>query len=799
MNNFDSSFTAYSDAEKYFDESSVLSFDVFDTLIHRHVSPNVVLDGLYCWFKKISNDRKLELKSEPYVARHEAYCYVAQKRENSGFDFEVDYSEFCKKWIELCFGEQKSEELVSELKEKELEYELSVLYPNIDALKFIEKAFNSGIKIILVSDMYLSSFEIKEFLKANGYDLDWFENVYVSSELGYLKRTGNIFKYINSLDEYKGKKIHHFGDNVESDGIRATEQNWNGHVVRDKFEFDIIKKSEFNYSLAQKNELQFGKSIFDYCDQKIRKEINEGSQLLGPVLSSYIHKNIEHCIQHEIKNVYFLSREGAILKVIFDNVVNKLYPRLGIKSHYLYTSRLASFTPNCKKGITWKLLQNSIRNTGSYTVESIFSPFKIDKNKLDKISKKQGIIDISSPLPTGFENWDPFLNLLNDEELNDIVRLKGEEQYSLLVNYLDSVDFFNNKKVALIDVGWSGQIQDNIYQAIKCEDKHPEIHGLYLGCRLSAHERASEKSKYFWTHADESHLGWYAYTTLQSVFAMETLTRAPHATVTGYQLDDVGNVNPIFKSQDEPSRKVEMIADPIIASYQRNAIFYSEYYAEFCKFYNLSSYHTLPFSKLCLEQMIRFPSKVFAEHLGAINNVSDLGSDEVIKISNKADSLYQFFKSKDIKLWPYGEIATLNPVSKMLYVVYKGLRSVPKYVPTPRMPVFSRYGYIIPKEKPKSNDVLDSRDDFKFDDEYHKLKALIFTNAKNELDNEKLMSFKSVLLSYISFKIVNLGCKILRRPRYYNDTYSIMLQLEQFNNMSKKAIIIKKILDKLRR
>ncbi len=799
MNNFDSSFAAYCEAEKYFGESAVLSFDVFDTLIHRHVSPTVVLDGLYCWFKKISNDRNLELKSKPNVARHEAYCYVAQKRESVGFDFEVEYSEFCKKWIELCFGEQKSEELVSELKEKELEYELSVLYPNIDALKFIEKAFNSGIKIILVSDMYLSSFEIKEFLKVNGYDLNWFENVYVSSEIGYLKRTGNIFKYINSLDEYKGKKIHHFGDNVESDGIRAIEQNWNGHVVRDKFEFDLIKKSEFNYTLAQKNDLQFGKSIFDYCDQKIRKEINEGSQLLGPVLSSYIHKNIEHCIQHEIKNVYFLSREGAVLKLIFDNIVNNLFPGLRINSHYLYTSRLASFTPNCKKGITWKLLQNCIRNTGSYTIENIFSPFKIDKSKLDKLSKNQGINDISKPLPPSFENWDPFLNLLNDEELNDIICSKGEEQHALFMSYLDSVDFFDNKKVALIDVGWSGQIQDNIYQAIKCADKHPEIHGLYLGCRLSAHERQSEKSKYFWTHADESHLGWYAHTTLQSVFVMETLTRAPHATVTGYQLDDAGAVQPIFKSQDEPSRKIEMIADPIIASYQKNAIFYSEYYAVFCKFYNLSSYHTLPFSKLALEQMIRFPSKMFAEHLGTINNVSDLGSDEVIKISNKADSLYQFFKNKDIKLWPYGEIATLNPMSKMLYVGYKGLKSAPKYILNPRLPVFSRYGYIIPKEKPKCNDVLDGLDKFEFDDEYYKLKELIFTTAKNDLEKETPISFKSVLLSYISFRIVNLGCKITRKPRYYNDAYSIMLQLEQFNDMSKNARIIKKILNKLRR
>ena len=87
MKKFYSNTEAYSFLEKQVQNDQVFSFDIFDTLLHRHIAPDVVIDGICSWIKKISNDESLELKKDPHEARHEAYVKVAEQREMAGLDF----------------------------------------------------------------------------------------------------------------------------------------------------------------------------------------------------------------------------------------------------------------------------------------------------------------------------------------------------------------------------------------------------------------------------------------------------------------------------------------------------------------------------------------------------------------------------------------------------------------------------------------------------------------------------------------------------------------------------------------
>jgi predicted HAD superfamily hydrolase len=66
------------------------------------------------------------------------------------------------------------------------------------------------------TDMYMDSSTIEEILQNCGYDLADVP-IYVSSEYGKTKRSGNLFRTVLEHEEVEASKILHIGDNLISD------------------------------------------------------------------------------------------------------------------------------------------------------------------------------------------------------------------------------------------------------------------------------------------------------------------------------------------------------------------------------------------------------------------------------------------------------------------------------------------------------------------------------------------------------------------------------------------------------
>ena len=95
----------------------------------------------------------------------------------------------------------------------EISTELSVCKANPEALKFfntVKKAGKAGKRVVIISDMYLSASTISTILISCGYDLTGV-NVYVSSEYGKTKRSGNLFrevlKALKPLNPLRGVEV----------------------------------------------------------------------------------------------------------------------------------------------------------------------------------------------------------------------------------------------------------------------------------------------------------------------------------------------------------------------------------------------------------------------------------------------------------------------------------------------------------------------------------------------------------------------------------------------------------------
>ena len=181
-------------------QADVISLDVFDTLIFRTVAePEDVFD-------MISEDPGFKAKriEAKYKARTE--CGLEEIRLEAIYRYLPGY--------DLAV---------------EIAAEMEVCYANPEALHFYNELKADGRKLIIVSDMYLSCDTISAILTKCGYDLGGVK-VYVSSEYGKTKKSGNLFREV--MREQGTGNILHIGDHIISDYVRPRQAGMKGVLYK---------------------------------------------------------------------------------------------------------------------------------------------------------------------------------------------------------------------------------------------------------------------------------------------------------------------------------------------------------------------------------------------------------------------------------------------------------------------------------------------------------------------------------------------------------------------------------------
>ena len=100
---------------------------------------------------------------------------------------------------EISFGEiydqlPYEEEIKSSLSQLELEMEYALTTVNLEIKEVYKYAIDRGKEVIIVSDMYLDRAFIERLLLKCGYNQ--YKKIYVSSETGVQKYTGNMYRMI---------------------------------------------------------------------------------------------------------------------------------------------------------------------------------------------------------------------------------------------------------------------------------------------------------------------------------------------------------------------------------------------------------------------------------------------------------------------------------------------------------------------------------------------------------------------------------------------------------------------------
>ena len=206
------------------DPYSIVSFDLFDTLVYRVVN----------------NPKDVFYLMEPWVERQlgihdfcEKRCKAEQRARKLVGEEEVSLS----KIYEIMGMNNENSKLLEEYEKK---VELNVIRADNRMKELLRYCVENGKKVMIITDMYQSKSFIQEVLNCSG--INGVYTLFVSSSLGYTKHSGNLFRYIAKSEKINDlKEWVHIGDNDYSDyliprrlGIRSALYKNERQVLQNK-------------------------------------------------------------------------------------------------------------------------------------------------------------------------------------------------------------------------------------------------------------------------------------------------------------------------------------------------------------------------------------------------------------------------------------------------------------------------------------------------------------------------------------------------------------------------------------
>lgn len=333
------------------------SFDVFDTLITRRVkNPKGIFSVMA--YKLIKNSGCWDIPV-CCMADFEMLRINAEEQARRQSEGEVTIDLI---YQALAHNYGLSEDTADRLKLLEIQCEIEnciAIRENIDKIESLRR---QGEKVILISDMYLSKSVFERMFQKVSPMLNNLP-IYISSETGKTKASGLLYQYIHDRERVEYGKWTHIGDNIVSDvnipetfGINAVHYKAeNASICEKRLEQISIENTiirEYLFGLLNGDALK-GKS----------REYLIGYSFIGIVLYAYVEWVIRMAWNKGIAHLFFIARDGYILKNIAEDIVKS--KEIKIEIHYIYGSRKAwRVTDSKKKDILRRYLKQQLNVAG---------------------------------------------------------------------------------------------------------------------------------------------------------------------------------------------------------------------------------------------------------------------------------------------------------------------------------------------------------------------------------------------------------------------------------------------------
>lgn len=498
-------------SNKIIEKYDVFVFDIFDSIIYRKIPPESIKDIVS---KYIAKKSKIFYPRIRHL-RYESEMEVGQENIKNGFDADTKYDDVIKLWTKKIMNEFPLSTLPSnqEIKDFELLIETKSQFTKktiIDFLKLLKNIDNK--KIIFISDYYFDSKIIFKFLNKLKCDI-YFDQGYCSCEYLLTKKSGRLYEKLLNNKILNSKKTLMIGDNPNSDYNSAHKFGIKSYLLYDIEQKYKNYKIELTENLRKQNVFYEGSStdeiISNILTQDKDYDYNLGL-LLSPLYISFVERIINYCEVNNINNIYFLAREGKI----FLNIFNKINTNEKLKGIYMIASRKSTFLMSLKK-LNTNELNRIWKQYDNQTPKQLLENLNLPNNLLSIFKqlniKKDEIIDYNY-------NFKKLNLILSNKKFQKIFLKIKNKQLEYFNEYCNSIGLKKDEKIALVDIGWKGSIQDNLSKILK-----NEIHGLYFG-HLKTTNNLFKNNYKTGLIVDENTSGWYEKKLFQNgpLFEMST-------------------------------------------------------------------------------------------------------------------------------------------------------------------------------------------------------------------------------------------------------------------------------------
>ena len=252
----------------------------------------------------------------------------------------------------------------------------------------------------------------------------------------------------------------------------------------------------------------------------------------APVLFCYVGYVIESAEKQGIERIYFLARDGYILKNIADVIIKSR--KLKTETRYLYVSRYALRNALYFKCDTVQDFENAgfFGHCAVQSAENTLKRAGLEERQRAEVYGRIGFSGDEKRIMSDAE-YNDFCKLLrSDKKLFSDIKNNSEKNYENIIGYFEQSCLFENKKIALVDSGWLGSVQKTLTELIKDKTDIGMMTGYYFGL----YRKKSDSYRSFLFDVSDAYK--YVPTFCNNLF--ECFCSAPHGMTVGYRRTENG-------------------------------------------------------------------------------------------------------------------------------------------------------------------------------------------------------------------------------------------------------------------
>lgn len=523
-----------------------MSFDIFDTLVHRRVAAPVDV------FNAVSNklcDQDIALTHPELISSFAQLRRIAEskaretRRLQFGGEAEITLDEI---YHELASATGADKTITELLKVTELEIESHFLYKSQSGWELYHAAKSANKRILFISDMYLPPDFICRTMQNLGYKLCDADCLFVSGYLRISKHSGALFEHVAAKLALDRKSWIHIGDNTRADvsiprklGFASFHADW-ARVIN--------KPREGAYHIND----AFVASILESINQPHHNVLltprsavwTEGYRVFGPLVFGFYLWLIERISDFGADKILFFARDSQLIMKIHQLAQEMTGDRrFAIPHEYVYVSRKSLYQTGASD-VRLERIWYYIGGQSKRTIGSVLEMLGVDTIDSHGVLQETGL-DLNTIITNSNRNKvHGVVSKLSRALLH--AGKAAREQFSDYFREMSA----NSKRVAIVDIGWAGNMQAAFLNTIGKQRASIDYHGFYLGVFDHAKFNIGPHQAMSGWLVDMGKLGEKQRLLLRGgVELLEFALSADHGSTLGYKQNHDGSIYPIIESK----------------------------------------------------------------------------------------------------------------------------------------------------------------------------------------------------------------------------------------------------------